>query len=275
MDNKKVIKICVIIAFIILVAVIVEITVKNIATGVNEFVENVKEEKKQEEIYNSEESKTERQIDEFIKIIYEAIESKDYDYIYESLDETYKEYKFANNKQNMIDYIKENYSNVKYNQMLKANEVAGLYQVIVRVNIGNDLSSNYFTVNVKAENEYNLMFGEYINIQKTNVVCMDKNISYNINYLYETTDNSTYVLDTSNISESNIEIDINNIVAVSPNGKSYPIKNVGKISLEPMGTKRIELSIKNQISVMEFIEIEGKANNEEFNVKLYLDNGII
>ena len=89
MDKRRVFKICISVFLFFVAMAVLEIAIRGISKGISNIASNVKEEKKQDEIYNSESEIEKRNVKEFVDNVLKALQDDDYDYVIHYLDRRY------------------------------------------------------------------------------------------------------------------------------------------------------------------------------------------
>lgn len=261
MENKSIIKICAIIFGVFIIFAIIEISIKVITQKVNDFSEQKTEEKRQEEIYNSDESIEEREVRDYTKVICQAIEDRDYDYIWQALDEVYRKYKFNDNIEELKTYINNISFGDKYD-VTYTNKTGYLYQVTVGITSGESYSSKSFTINVKEVNAKKFMFDEYTNLEEMSETAVYSDLNYEIIYYYNNSVVKTYVLKVKNVSSEDIKLEFLKTTLVYHNGNMIYGNKPEVLELKPSESKNIEIYFSTARTSPSFLELDINKNNE-------------
>lgn len=277
MDKRKKMKIIFVVISIILVLVILEVGIKSLVSNVGQYVEKQKEEKSQEEFYNSQPEVNKRGAGEFIESICEAIKTSDYNYVYEHLDKTYSEYMFENDFENMKKYLKNIELGDKYT-VTKVSKTANVYHVLVGIESGDMYTSRYFSVKKIEEGEtlkYSFMFDEYNALKNVKYRASANNIVYNLNYILETNDYLIYVVDIHKSSNESTDIKVKNLSLITTNGKTVSGNLVENIGVENNDkNQRVHMVFPKKSSSNSFIQFDSIVNEKEDVVKIFMENGI-
>lgn len=277
MDKRKKMKIIFVVISIILVLVILEVGIKSLVSNVGQYVEKQKEEKSQEEFYNSQPEVNKRGAGEFIESICEAIKTSDYNYVYEHLDKTYSEYMFENDFENMKKYLKNIELGDKYT-VTKVSKTANVYHVLVGIESGDMYTSRYFSVKKIEEGEtskYSFMFDEYNALKNVKYRASANNIVYNLNYILETNDYLIYVVDIHKSNNESTDIKVKNLSLITTNGKTVSGNLVENIGVENNDkNQRVHMVFPKKSSSNSFIQFDSIVNEKEDVVKIFMENGI-
>ena len=262
MGNNKIVKICIIIVIIFIIATILEISLKAISNKVIEFSEDKKEEEKQEEIYNSDEEKTKRQIAEFAEIICDAVNDGDYNYLWKTMDSTYKSYKFGDDLEKFKNYL-ANFGDFGDSYEITGVNKSGLvYQVMVGITRGSNYETNYLTINAEDINLLKFMFDEFISLEEMDGFAKYKDLKYDVNYYYKSAGFIAYVLNVENISEQELNIDFINTELIFFDGEGITGTKPAELFLKPGESKNIEIYFSNVNYSTNILKFEINKNGE-------------
>ena len=270
MGKNNFIKIGFIILGVFIVLAIIEISIRALSGKISEFSENRKEEKKQEEIYNSDEARTERRIQEFINVFYKAVEDKDYNYVWQIINETYRKYKFNDDINNLKTYLQSEFILGDSYVVTGVGKNGGLYQVLVGISSGDKYTSRYFTIDIDEENEnlFMIMFGEYYSIDEMDEVTSNEKIECRLDYYCVSPEIETYVLNIKNISEQDINITFKNTTWGGYNGRKYNGTKPDAISLKTNESKRVEVYFSRRGNEASYLLLDLDISGEETSIKL-------
>ena len=276
MENKKLIKIGLIVIGVFFIFALIEAGIRGLLQISNYFSEQ-KEEKKQEEVvYNSDKETTKRQITTFLDNIFEAIDDADYQYVFDALDEVYREYMFHNEINELKEYIEENISFRAKHKYIRINQSGGMYQVLVGITEGSSYSSHSFTVKVINSNQCTFMFDEYTSMQKEQDQATYPNVIYHLSYYYETPDITGYVIDVENITSDDIKIEFQDSAKlVSLNGEIYEGNQPNSILVKPNQEVQIELLFLKQTSGNSYLQLNVMENDVPKQVLINLVEDIM
>lgn len=261
MENKSIVKICAITLGIFIIFAIIEISIKALTKKFSDYSEQKQEEKIQEEIYNSDAAVEEREVREYTKIICDAIEDKDYDYIWQALDETYKKYKFNDN----LDELKSYIDNVDFGDeyaVTYTKKTGNLYQVMLGVTSGDKYFSKYFTIDVKEKNAKKFMFDEYTKIEELSEIAVYSGLDYEIIYYYNSGAIKAYVLKIKNTSKEEVKLEFSNTNLGYHNGKRIKCNTQKNVVLNSEETKNVEIYFNTDKTSPSYLELELNKNGE-------------
>lgn len=271
MENKKIIKISIIVLIVMFSFAFIEIGIKALAAKITEFSETRKEEKKAEEIYNSDESKLERQIRTFIANICDAIKDEDYEYVMLSLNENYSQYMFNKDINNLKTFIQENIMIGAEYEIVRVELKGAFYEVLVGIQTGEQYKSNTFTVEVIDENTFSLMFGSYTKFKPISEKAYYSDLQYEIVYYYETTELMTYVIDIKNISEINYTMKFKNTTQYACDGEMFEGTLPKDAELKPNEHKKIEVTFKKRSEAIAFLQLNIEKNAILEEIKIHFE----
>lgn len=276
MDNKKLTKIALIILGVFFVLAIIETTIRALV-GVGNRISQKQEEKKQEKIaYNSDKQTTQRQITSFLDNIFNAIKDKDYQYVFDSLDEVYKKYMFQNELNQLKTYIEKNINLGEKYDYIRTNQWGGMYQVLVGVTENNNYSSQGYTVKVIDSNTCTFMFGEYTKLQEETAVANYTDIVYRITYSYETPDIMGYRVEIENLSSQEMTVRFaDSPRIVLSDGENYQGNIPEHIAVKPNQKETIELLFLKQSGGKSYLEFNVMENNVQRKVSISLVKDIM
>ncbi len=284
-DKKKVKRICFMIIYIILAAVLIEVVVTFVSKKLNNYVTNKKEDKTQEEFENTYVGKNNKNVSEFVNSILLAIKSKDYDYIFSNLDSTYNEYKFGNNKDNLKTYIEQTFTPDMELNVISVDTFQGMSHVIVGINKGESFNSKIFTVSINGDS-YAVMFDAYYNLLKryfTNengnitydIECTSDLASYRLLYDYTLSDSSVYVFEIENISGEELNLEFENVRKVFSDGEKANSRKIEPIKIDANKTIRIEVTFPETDTYQDEIYFDCIENGTKIQLEFTFNNGIV
>lgn len=270
MENKKIIKVVVIIFAVIIAFALIEILIKFLL-GVAQNMYEKSEERKQEEIeYNSDASKSKRQVTTFLDNIISAIKEKDYSYIMTCLDDNYKQYMFNNNIEELKTHIEKNYNIEGEYEYQNIDLDGGIYQVTIKMPNNN---SKTFTVNILGENNCSLFLGNYTAFMKRNEIKITSDLTYNVSYYYETSDLKAYVVDVKNTSSGDINISFSNASKlVSYDGRVFTGSIPARKSIKSGEITRIEFKFLRRSLPGSYIQFDITKNDVKETMQIDLSN---
>lgn len=208
--NKKVVKIVLVVAVFFIAMAVVEISIRAIGSSIQSFSEKRQEEKKQEEQYNSETSVQSRETEKFVGNVYDAIQNKQYEVVFNLLDATFKECFFENDISNFKNYIEnEIFSGDEYT-IVKVNQKTNYAEVLVGITKGTDYTTQ--TCIVKTTNDDNkIIFGNYNNITKaTTTNANSANVKYELKYYFEVAKQGVFVIKATNKTNKELNLNLSN-----------------------------------------------------------------
>ncbi|MBQ9314981.1 MAG: hypothetical protein IJ220_08365 [Clostridia bacterium] len=276
MDKKKIIKICLIFILPFFVLALIETGIRALI-GLSGKISQREEEKKQEQAeYNSDKQITQRQITTFIEDIVDAIGDKDYNYVFDSLDEAYREYKFNNEVNKLKEYMEEKINIGTKHEIIRINQNGGMYQVLLGITNGNLYSSQSFTVKVQGINECTFMFDEYTNFNKMNETAKYTDVQYQLSYYYETPEAMGYIIDIEDLTAENIKIDFDeSSKLVLTNGKTYKCGTISSIEIKPNESNRIEIVFPKQYIGKSYLQLNVTENDVPREIIISLERDIM
>ena len=276
MDKKRLIKIGCIVIGVFLALALLESGIRAL-TGVINDVSQKREEKKQEEkVYNSDEEKVKRQIMTFLDDIFDAIKDKDYTYVYDSLDETYREYLFHDEVTTLEEYIKEKITIGDSYEYIRFNQKGDMYQVLVGMTNGGEYSSLGVTVKVIDQNRCTILFDEYEEFRSMDKIASYPNMQYQLAYYYETPNVMGYVMDIQNLSENDAVItfdDKANLIMTS--GKNYQSSKLASTTVKAKESSRVEINFLKQFGGKSYLKLNLKENDVSKQVLISLEEDIM
>lgn len=240
MNKRKITKIFfVVVGFFIIVA-IAEISIRSVGTVVQKFSNQKETKKQQQELYNSEASVEQRQIEKFVDDVYTALENQKYEVVYNLLNPTYMDCVFENKLENFKSFVQENLLLSKKHNIVEITRKSGKYIVLVGVTEGKTYKTQICAVEVIDEDTYRIMFDDITKLQKvSNTIVENNNIKYELKYYYETHNLGVFALDVTNNSEKDTNIEISNIFLKSEGGKKYNGTASGNFSIKAKQKSKI------------------------------------
>lgn len=272
MDKSKILKVCFVVLGFFFVLAIIESSIRAIVGVANNKIQE-KEEKKQEEIkYASDEQKEKRQIEYFLEDIITAIKEKDYNYIFDSLDETYRECIFNNSINEIKEYMKNNVKISDDYEFLRVNQNGGMYQVLVGNSSDDIYSAQSFSVRAVDENIYAFMFDEYTSFKKVESHAAYSNIDYKVKCIYENNDIVTCLVEIENLTSNPIEIDFNEpCKLVYVNGKVSIGNKLENLIINTNENSKIELTFAKQLAEKSFLKMNILEDDVPKKIDISLD----
>lgn len=268
MDKKNIIRICFIVIGVFIVLAVIEIGIRALSNKVVEYSQQKEEEKKHEEIYNSAESKTEREVRAFGEVIINAIKNSDYKYIWGILDETYKKYKFKDDFNNLKEFVETNFQLGNSCNIANVRHSGNENHITLGVTSGDAYFSKYITIIGKNSNDFKFMFDEYSDLQIKKETATYSEITYANTFVYYVSGYEVYVLDITNTSQKETNITFNNIALVSSAGKKTYGSKPENLVLEPDETKTVELYFKSPGVWTSYLELDLIKDGENSKVNI-------
>ena len=262
MENKAIIKICAIVIGVFVMFAIIEISIKGIGKKVNEFSEKKEEEKKQEEIYNSDEAVEERMVKDFINTVCKAIRDNDYDYLWQALDNAYRKYKFNDNIEELKTYINANVNLGETHQVTYTKKVGKIYIATVGVTNGDSYFSKYFTVDTKEENAFKFMFDEYVSMEEVSEIAAYSDLKFELIYKYDDSITKNYVIKVDNIIESDVNIKFTGTSLFYSSGRKVSGSIPISLDLKSNESGEIEIYFRTDNNYPDSLELEIIKNGE-------------
>lgn len=279
MDRKKLIKIAVIILIVIFALAILEISIRGINTAVNEY-KNAKNEQKNEEIYkNSEEYKEEQLLEKVVSEFGKLLNKKDVDSIYELLNEDYKEYKFAGNKEEFERYISKYFPSGEAEYELQTHDnLYGRYRCrFLMINNANYVSYKLL-VTPKADNTYDIIFDDFDTLtKKDNILSQKGDVKYSLKYVIKNGEKYIYVVEFENVGKATLEYNNESVVLTNTKGNTYQFKPSDKnLTLKPNEKVKCEytfageyIGLYNHDSIK--INLQESTSNISVSFPLYIE----
>lgn len=266
MDKKKIAKIVLIIIGVFIAMAIAEILIKNIGTAIQEFSEEKEAEKEQQEIYNSEDSVQARQIEKFVDDVYEALENKKYEVVYNLLSPTYKDCFFENNLENFKSFAQEKLFLGENHNIVECAKKFGNYRVLVGVTRDNVYKTQICTVEIIDENTYNIMFSNLTKLIKlTDTSKLTDNIKYELKYYYETSNSCAIALKVTNISDKDTTIEMSDVYLQTGDGGKYEGDVTGDFDIKANQSSEVKVvydKMHYSLDSMIFTETQNGKNTE-------------
>lgn len=272
MEKNKILKVCFIIIGFFFVLAIIESSIRAIAGLTNKAIQS-KEEKKQEEIeYDSDEQREKRQVKLFLDDIIKAIKDNDYNYIYDSMDETYRECMFNDSINEVRTYMKSNIKIGENYDYMRMTKNGGMYQVLVGNSDDSVYSSQGFSVRIIGDNKYSFMFDEYTLFKKVDSHATYSNLDYNLKCYYETTDTITCLLEIENLTFNSIEIDfVEPSKLVFINGNISIGNETDSIVVASNETNKVEITFTKQLAEKSFLKLNVLEDDVPKNIDISID----
>lgn len=272
MDKRGIFKICIYLFLFFVAMAVLEITIRGISKGISNFAQNIQEEKKQEEIYNSESEIAKRNVKEFVEKVLKALADEDYDYVTHCLDRRYLLYFFNNDKEkvkaSLSDFLESN-SNYQITDISSKEQG---YHVYIGFTSGDKFYTKYVTVFGTNVENYGIMFGYYDYIVSSDYCKKVNDLSFDNNFNYSSNGEIVYPIDIINSSGEQVEIEFTRKYLVGISGTQIECDGTDKIIIEPNGKQRIELSSTNIKEDILYLNLEMKINGVEEKVEMYSDN---
>lgn len=262
MDNKKIIKIAFVILGVFCVFALIEIIIRAAARGVNHVAEYV-EERRQEKIeYNSDEQKTNRQIMAFIDNVMNAIKQDDIQFVYRSLQQSYRKYLFHDSVNELKEYIHSNYRIGKEYRYKDITLNGGMYQVIVELSSGDSASEKTITAKVLDENSCTIMLGEYTKFTPMDQVLNFEDFKVTLLYEYQTKGYLGYVMQFENKLDKDLKISFtDNSKLIEFGGRIYTGTKPSSLTLKPNSQSNIQAVFYQTNIGVSYITMDVVAND--------------
>lgn len=269
--DKKTVKMVLIIIGLIIAMAILEISIRAIGSSIKSFSEKKQEEKKQEELYNSETSVQSRETEKFVNNVYDAIQNKQYEVVYNLLDATYKECFFENNLTNFKDYLENEMILGNEYKIVRINQKTNYAEVLVGITSGEDYKTQICVVKT-ANGDNKIIFGQYSNITKAKETNADtENVRYNLEYYFEVATQGVFVVKATNKTEKELSLNLSNACLETTGGQRKNGEITETIKLLPKASAEIKIvynKTKYSLNHLSFIE---KQNGKSENVYMLLD----
>lgn len=272
MDKRKIIKIILVIVGLFIAMAVAEISIKGIGAAVQESSEKKEAEKKEQEVYNSEESVQSRQVEKFINDVYAALENGKYEVVYNLLDSTYRDCLFENEFEEFKSFVQEKLFLSDNHVIVETKKNSGKYRVLVGVTKEAEYKTQICTVEVIDENNCSIIFGDYIKLQKTSETKANSDtIKYELKYYYETMNLGVFVLKATNTSNNDVNIKISDIYAETTGGKRFEAAASGNFNLQANQTSEIKISYVKTIYSLDNLNFFETQNGKTSNIYMNLD----
>lgn len=271
MDKRRVFKICISVFLFFVAMAVIEIAIRGISKGISNVVNNVKEKKEQEEIYNSEPEVTKRNVKEFVDNVLKALQDDDYDYVTHCLDRRYLIYFFDNDKEKVKNSLSNFIGSESNYQITNISDTEQRYYVNIGFTSGDNFYTKYITVFGTNVENYRLMFGYYDYIVSSDYYKKVNNLSFDNNFNYSVDGKVVYPIDIINNSGEQVEIEFNKKYLLGITGTPIECDGPDKIIIKPNEKQRIELSSKNINEDILYLNMDIKINGIEEKIKMYSD----
>ncbi len=266
MDKRKNIKIILLIVSLFIVMASVEILIRNLGKITNDFYEKKVEESKKEEIYNSDESIQIRQVEKFVNDVFEALKEQKYEVVYNLMPSTYKKCFFENDIENFKKYVENIIKTTDEYNIVKTVKKSGNFHVMVGITSGVDYTTYNLAVQTIENDNYNIMFGDIINLVDTNNMCLIKNnLKYDLDYYYEDSNFGIFIMKVSNLSNNTVNIGFRNAYVETVNGKKYDGMITESITLKEGESKIISIAYERldyALANLIFTEVRNAQNDK-------------
>lgn len=258
--NKKIVKIFLIFIGVFMLLAIVEISLKSVGSAVKDFSEQKQEEKRQEEIYNSDTSVQSRETEKFVSDIYDAISKKQYQVVFNLLEPTYKECFFENDLDNFKNYVENTMFLGNEYRVVNVNQKKNYANVSVGITSGETYKTQTCIVKSIDENTSNIIFGDYTNITKSvETNATSSNVRYDIKYYFELSSQGIFVVKATNLSNSEVSLSFSDVNFETNNGRKSVGEITEKITLKPNESQEIKIFCSKSVyslNNLSFTEIQ-------------------
>lgn len=276
MSKKKMIRIIIIIFMVIFAFALVEIVIRLTAGAVKNVSDNFQKRNEEQTEYNSTPQKKQRQTISCLDNVFEALKDSDYKYVFDMLDENYREYMFHNDLKEFTDYAETDLKVDGEHEYTNIAQNGGLYQVTVRFNNGETTSNKRFTVKVLGENTCSIMIGEYTMFKKMTEVAKYSNLKFNLSYCYQTLTSRVYVIDIQNLTNDNISMDFTDVVKIiSSNGIVNPGTIPNSMTIAPRASYRIRPAFPKDMPGESSMLLNVKVNGASKEVRINFADEIL
>lgn len=262
-------KTIIIIVLVIFLLAGIEIAIKALTRETNKYIENKKEEKAQEEIYNSPRETLKRATEDVAKSVLEALKEKNYDYVYESLEPLYKEAKFQNNKENMIAYINKNWLGDSY-AITSSKFVTGSNSLMIGITSGDDYRTNYMTTTQDLLTDKTwVLLDDCVALVEEIPSSQTNNAIYSLKYSYMAGDyrQKVYIMEVLNVQNTALTL---NMSEVEDATNSPQLKNT-TYTIKPGEKLMVELKFIRNSFPDEIVRIVGTENGVPFELLITIE----
>lgn len=268
MGKNKAIKICLIVVLSIVFFTCMEIVIRGAYSKINNAVTDKKEEKKREEIYNSEEEVTKRSVNTFVENVLKAIEEKDYDYVLHYLNETYYECFFDSNAEKLKSFL-EDYLMADSSYQIIDTEKSN-YNYFVRVTFSgkSGFHTKDITIQKLQNGNYKIMFGHYDNISTSNYVGKSNELTWTNTYSYFTEKARVFPVEIYNGSGEDINIDFEDIYAIGISGYKKRCNTIDSVTVKAKEKIQVDLTLIDYTEEIVMFDATFKTNDISENIRL-------
>ena len=271
MDKRRVFKICISVFLFFVAMAVLEIAIRGISKGISNIASNVKEEKKQDEIYNSESEIAKRNVKEFVDNVLKALQDDDYDYVIHYLDRRYLFYFFDNDKEKAKSSLSDFLGSESNYQIANVSDAEQRYYVNIGFTSGDNFYTKYITVFGTNVENYRLMFGYYDYIVSSDYYTKVNDLSFDNNFNYSIGGEIIYPIDITNNSGEQVEIEFTRKYLLGVTGTPIECNGPEKIIIKPNEKQRIELYSKEVREDILYLNMDIKINGIDEKIKMYSD----
>ena len=250
---------------------VLEIAIRGISKGISNIASNVKEEKKQDEIYNSESEIAKRNVKEFVDNVLKALQDDDYDYVIHYLARRYLFYFFDNDKEKAKSSLSDFLGSESNYQITNVSDAEQRYYVNIGFTSGDNFYTKYITVFGTNVENYRLMFGYYDYIVSSDYYTKVNDLSFDNNFNYSIGGEIIYPIDITNNSGEQVEIEFTRKYLLGVTGTPIECNGPEKIIIKPNEKQRIELYSKEVREDILYLNMDIKINGIDEKIKMYSD----
>ena len=269
MDKRKIFKICMFVLLFFVIMAVVEIGLRGISKGISNISNNIKEAKKEQEIYNSEYETSKRDVKEFVNNVLNALKDEDYDYVTHYLDRRYFKYFFDNDKEKVKTALSSFLDKNTTYQITNVSDAEQRYYVNIGFTSGDNFYTKYVTVFGTNVENYRIMFEYCDYIATSDYYAKMDGLSFENIFNYSLGGEIIYPIDISNNSGESVEIEFTNAYLFGSAGTQIESDIPDKITIGPNEMQRIKLISKNITEDVQYLHIDIKVNNVEEKIKMY------
>lgn len=270
--NKKIVKIVLgVVAFFVAMA-IVEISIRTIGASIQSSFEKKQEEKKQEELYNSETSVQSRETEKFIKNVYSAITDKQYEVVFNLLDITYKECFFENDVSNFKNYVENTMLLGEEYEIARITQKSKYANVLVRVKNGTEFKTQTCIVKITDNGENRIIFGDYSNITKSfETTANSTKVRYDLNYYFEVATQGVFEIKATNKTNEELSLNLTDAYLETTGGQKYYGTITETVEILPNETVELSVIYDKSLYSLNDLRFTETQNGKSENVYMLLD----
>lgn len=273
MDKRKTFKICMSIFLFFVILAIIEISVRGISNGVSNIVTNIKEEKQENELYNSKPEVAKRNANDFANNILKALTDGDYDYVTYYFDDTYLKYFYDGDKEKAKADLENYMEDGATYQINDVTNVGHKYYVSILFTKEDVFHTKYLTIYDLEDGSYKVMFGYYNYINASDYSTKTNGLRFDNTYTYSVGGTRVYPVNIYNSSDKEVEIEFVSAYTLGTTGAQRKFEAPKNITIKQGEKQKIELVVGNFTEWIESINLKVKINGVESTIKMYSNKG--